>query len=181
MSVCNFCGSLDFVEVYQEESRQLSWLTEDLAVLYEENSLILKKIKKLNLGLENFEENSEFYEDSIEDDDVTANAEEVLEILHQEETSSLEMDAWLLRESHLRKQLMQQLLALSQDLSTLQPQHHHLQHHRQNPHLSQHLWGHKTLQWRPPSSPASPTRARKLKQPERLLRWIMRRMPMNLI
>jgi hypothetical protein len=170
MTTCSLCGSLDFTQLFSEECRQLSAVSQDISVLYGQNSSLIARIKKLNLDLENFEENSEFYEDSIEDDDVTANAEEVLEILHQEETSSLEMDAWLLRESYLREQLMQQLLALSQDLSTLQLQHHHLQRHRQNTHLSQHLWGHQTLQWCPPSSPTSLTRARKLKQPERLLR-----------
>ena len=49
---------------------ELSWITEDIAVLYEENSNILKKIKKLNMELENLDETPNFYEDSKEEDDV---------------------------------------------------------------------------------------------------------------
>ena len=56
MSVCSLCGGLDFVETFQEESRQLSWLSEDIAVLFKENSDLIKKIQQMNLDLENFEE-----------------------------------------------------------------------------------------------------------------------------
>ena len=71
-----------------------------------ENSRIIEQIKKLNLELENFEEDSEFYEDAIEEDDVGAAVdEEVFELL-QEEIDSSEKDAWLLREDSLREQLV---------------------------------------------------------------------------
>ena len=180
MAVCSLCDSLDYKKLFQDEVNELSWITEDIAVLYEENSNILEKIKKLNIELENLDEIPKFYEDSEEEDDVEAFAEVVLELLHQEETSSFEKNSWLLREVHLREQLVQQLQTLSQDLSKLQPQHHHLPCHRQDRHLSQHLWGHQSLQWRPPS-PALLARARKTKQPGKLLRWIKRRMPMNLM
>ena len=150
MSVCKVCGSLDFVEIYQEEARQLSWLTADIAVLCEENSNLLQKIKEINEDLENFEETSKFYEETFEDD---ASDDE----LWREELTSLERDIWVQKEVYLRERLMQQLLSLSQDLSSLQPQHHHPPHHQQQPHLPRHLWGHQTLQWRPPS-PASRSR-----------------------
>ena len=178
MSVCNFCGSLDFKEIFQEESRQLSWLSEDIAVLYNENSTLIENLKKLNLVLENMEVQPEFYDDTIEEDDVGATAKEVLELLHHENTCSLVKDTWLLREDYLRVQLVQQLQTLSQDLSTLQPQHHHPPHHHQHPHLPRYLWGHLSRKWWPPSS-ASTARARKRKKPERLLKWLERRMPMN--
>jgi len=171
MSVCSICGSLDFVENFQEESRQLSSLSEDIAVLYRENSLLINNLKNLSLELENFEDQSKFYEDTTEDD-VGTRVEEVWELLSQEK------DAWHCREDSLREQLGQQLQTLSQDLSTLHHQHHHHQHS----HLPRHLWGHQSLQWYPPSL-ASSTRARRMKQqrPERLLRWLQRRMPKNLI
>ena len=60
------CGSLDFMESFEKESEQLSWLVEEISVLYEENSSIVQKIMKLNVDLENFEE---FYEETMEDDD----------------------------------------------------------------------------------------------------------------
>ena len=88
MSVCKVCGSLDFVEIYQEEARQLSWLADDIAVLYEENSLTVKKIKELNLDLENLDQRFEFYEETLDDDVsvATASADE----LWRDEIGSLE-------------------------------------------------------------------------------------------
>ena len=109
MAVCSLCDSLDYKKLFQDEVNELSWITEDIAVLYEENSNILEKIKKLNIELENLDEIPKFYEDSEEEDDVEAFAEVVLELLHQEETSSFEKNSWLLREVHLREQLVQQL------------------------------------------------------------------------
>ena len=179
MAVWSLCDSLDCKKLFQDEVNELSWITEDIAVLYEENSNILKKIKKLNMELENLDETPNFYEDSKEEDDVGAYAEEVLEVLHQEETISFQKDAWLLREDSLREQLVQQLQTLSQDLSSLQPQHHHPPHHR-HPHLPRHLWGHLTRKWRPPSSAPTAT-ARKTKQQKKLLRWLERKLPMDLI
>ena len=166
MAVCQVCHSLDYR--IQEEESQLSWITADIAVLYEENSNILKKIKQFNEDLENFEEKHEFYEEPFED---VANASE--DELWREELTSLEKDIWLQKEVYLREKLMKQLLSLSQNLST---QHRNSPHHHLQPHLPRHLWGHQTLQWHPPS-PASPTTARKTRQPERLLRWLMKRMP----
>ena len=183
MSVCKNCGSLDLVETYQEESRQLSWLVEDIAVLYEENSSIVKKIMQLNLDLENLENKPKFYEETTKNDvcgdEVPANDDELWSAC-QTELSSLERDIWLQKEIYLRERLMQQLLSLSQDISSLQPQHYHRQHHQQ-PHLPRHLWGHQTVKWCPPSPAASPSRTRRTRGPERLRRWIMRRMPKNLI
>ena len=180
MAVCILCSSLDDSQLFQEALRDLSWITEDISVLYKENSAMIEKIKTLNLELEkSAEDQSVFCEDSNEDD-VEANAEDILEDLCQEEISSLEKDAWLFREDSLREQLVQQLHTLGQDLSTLQPQHHHLPHHHRHPHLPRHLWGHLTRKWRPPSS-ALTARARKTKQPKKLLRWLERKTPMNLI
>jgi len=170
MSVCKICGSLDFVRIYQEESQQLSWLTADIAVLCEENSNLLQKIKEINEDLENFDDKSKFYEEPFEDNGSD-------DELWREELTSLERDIWLQKEVYLRKGLMQQLLSLSQDLSSLQPQHHHPPHHQPQPHLPRHLWGHQTLQWCPPS-PASRFRQSKTRRQERLRRWIFRRMPM---
>ena len=67
-SVCNLCGSQDFTEIFQDESQELSWITEDIAVLCEENSNILTKIRKLNRELENLDKKFQFYEETIEDD-----------------------------------------------------------------------------------------------------------------
>ena len=120
---------------------------------------------------------SAVFEDDVQEDVPRVNDEELWRTC-QKELNSLEKDIWLQKEGYLREQLIQQLLTLSQDLSSLQPQLHHPPHHHQQTHLPRHLWGHQTLQWRPPSQ-ASPTTARKTRQPERLLRWIMRRMPMN--
>ena len=190
MAVCVLCSSLDDSELFQEALRELSWITEDVSVLYKENSTKIEKIKKLNEELEEFLNNQleNSYDDSHEDkanftdaydvqeDDTTANADEVW----RKELNSLEKDTWFQKEVYLREQLMQQLLSLSQDISTLQ--HRHLQplHHHMQPHLQRHLWGHQTLQWRPPS-PASPTTARKTRRTERLMRWLRKRMPRNLI
>ena len=52
MAVCILCSSLDDSQVFQEEVRELSWITEDISVLYKENSAMIEKIKTLNLGLE---------------------------------------------------------------------------------------------------------------------------------
>ena len=177
MSVCSLCGRLDFIDNFQEEARQLSWLSEDIAVLFKENSALVENIKKLNLELENFEEQTEFYDETLDEDDdceyrAAADAHEMWRTC-QEELNSLERDIWLQKEVHLRERLVQQVLTLSQDLSTLQHQQQSLQHHC-HPHLPQHLWGHQTLQW---PSRASRSRPRKAKQPGRLLRWIERRMP----
>jgi len=175
MSACNYCGRLDFVEIYQEEARQLSWLAEDIAALYGENSNILQKIKKLNEDLEDFEEKSEFYEESS---DACEDEEDAAIEGWRTELTSLERDIWLQKEVYLRETLMQQLLSLSQDLSALQPQHRQrLHHHHKQPHLPRHLWGHQTLQWRPPSL-ALRSRKSKTRSQARLQRWIMRRMPM---
>jgi len=176
MSVCKDCDSQDFNEIIQEESRQLSWITEDIAALYKENSTLVAKIKQLNEDLENFEVEPEFYEEASDDD---ACEDVATDDLWRTELNSLERDIWLQKEVYLREQLMQQLLSLSQDISTLRHRHHHPPRH-QHPHLPRHLWGHQTLQWRPPS-PALQNRARKTRKSERLLRWIQRKMPMNLI
>merc|ERR1719470_210719 len=130
---------------------------------------------------ENLENCEKFYEESFKDDTIAdedsfeddASADD----LWREELTSLERDIWLQKEVYLRERLSQQLLSLSQDLSALQPQHRHPHHHQQRPHLPHHLWGHQTLQWRPPSQ-AQRSRTRKTRRPERLRRWIMRRMPM---
>ena len=117
---------------------------------------MMARIKKLNEELEEFSNENQENSDDVDDfPDVRTE--------------------WMEREAELRGTLACQLSQLSQDLSHLhhrgqrQPQHHS-QHHR---HLPRHLWGHQTRQWQPPSSPAS----RKKKQPERLLRWLKRRMP----
>ena len=181
MSVCKICGSLDFVETYQEESRQLSWLVEDIAVLYEENSSIVKKIKELNMDLENLDKTTfEFHEETIEDDASVDGTAVYAEEVWRTELKSLEMDIWLQKEEYLRERLMQQLFTLSHDLSSLQHQpQHHPPHPPKQPHLPRHLWGHQTLQWHPPS-PALLTRTRKTRQQQRLSRWLQKRMPINL-
>ena len=182
MAVCNLCGSLDFLEIFQEESRQLSWLSDDIAVLYKENSTLVNNLKNLNLELENLEEKSEFYEETFKDDlcedGAAVDAQDMWRIC-QQELNSLERDIWLQKEVHLREGLVQQLLTLSQDLSTLQHQNRYPVH-QQQPHLPRHLWGHQTFHWRPPSL-ASTTTTRKTKQQGRLLRWLVKRMPRNLI
>ena len=112
------CGSLDF----EEESEQLSGLVEEISVLYEENRSIVRKIEELNANLENFDNESKFYEgfllDDVYEDEATANAEELWRTC-QEELTSLEKDIWLQKEAYLREQLMKQLLSLSQDLLQL--------------------------------------------------------------
>ena len=166
--MCFLCSSLDDSQQFQEEVKELSWITEDISVLYKENSAMIEKIRQLNEDLENFEFEEETFEDVEATDD-----------LWREELTSPEKDIWLQKEGYLRGKLVQQLFTLSQDLFTLQPQQHHPPHHLQH-HLPRHLWGHQTFQWRP-SSLASTTTARKTKQRGRLLRWLVKRMPKNLI
>ena len=124
---------------------------------------MIEKIRQLNEDLENCEFEEETFENDVEANDD----------LCRDKLTSLEKDIWLQKEVYLREKLMKQLLSLSQNLST---QHRISLHHHLQPHLPRHLWGHQTLQWHPPS-PASPTTARKTRQPERLLRWLMKRMP----
>ena len=54
MAVCVLCSSLDDSELFQEALRELSRITEDVSVLYKENSTKIEKIKKLNEELEEF-------------------------------------------------------------------------------------------------------------------------------
>ena len=152
---------LDLAEMLQEERRQLSWIVEDMAALYNENSNMIARIKNLSEELE------EFSTDNLEN-----SCDDSLEDLDDFPDVRTE---WMEREAELRGTLACQLSQLCQDLSHLhhrgqqQPQHHR--------HLPRHLWGHQTRQWQPPPSPAM----RKTKQPERLLRWLKRRMPNHLI
>ena len=78
MAVCQLCGSLDYREVFQEEVCELSWLSQDISALYQENSEIIGQIKVLNMELENFAKQQEFYDDSSED---AANVIEALETI----------------------------------------------------------------------------------------------------
>ena len=190
MAVCKHCNSLDYTELFWEEAKNLSWLSEDIAVLYKENRSMLEKIKILNTELEelSIEDSNEPSEDTIKEDDVFID-------------DSDEMAMWILREDELRGKLVQQLQHLSQDLSFLkkvscQPLlHQQLRQHCsqqlrdhcqqqfknpcQDPAVSCQLWGHQTLRWRPPS----PSTARKgrTRQQRRLMKWIARRMPNHLI
>ena len=91
----------------------------ELSVLYEENSSIVKKIKQLNEDLENFAEEQEFYEETPEDDACEDVAKADEDDLWKTELNSLERDIWLQKEIYPREQLTQQLLSLSQDVSTL--------------------------------------------------------------
>ena len=153
MAVCVLCSSLDDKQVFQEEMRELSWITEDISVLYKENSGMIEKIKKLNLELEEFIS----YEDTKDELEDNADFPDVKTM-------------WLVKEEMLRATLVQQFGHLCQDVITLhQPGHGHqdLPVHRQ-------LWGHRTLQWHPPVSD-------KTRRPGKLLRWILRRMPNQMI
>ena len=156
-------NGLDLAEMLQDERRQLSWIIEDMSVLYMENRQILAKIKTLNKELEEF---SDDHQENSDDD-----SQEVIEKIHDVKTE------WLGRENELRGTLACQLSLLYQDLSYLhhhqkQPQYHSPDQH----HLPRHLWGHLTRKWRPPSS-AWPARATKRKHPQKLLRWLERQMP----
>ena len=174
------CGSLDYDETYQEESWQISWLVEDISVLYKENGELMARIKKMNEDLENFEDEPEFNEEAFEDEVTDDVGTSWTDELWREELTSLERDIWLQKEEYLRERLMQQLLTLSHDLSSLQHQpQHHPPHPPKQPHLPRHLWGHQTLQWHPPS-PALLTRTRKTRQQQRLSRWLQKRMPIKL-
>ena len=64
MTTCSLCGSLDFTQLFSEESRQLSSLSQDISVLYEENSSLVAKIKTLNLELEEFDNLTNSYDDT---------------------------------------------------------------------------------------------------------------------
>jgi len=155
--------SLDLAEILQEERRQLSWIVEDMTALYNENSKMIDRIKNLNQEFEEFstDKHENSYDDSLNDVDDFPDVR----------------TEWLEREAELRGTLAGQLSQLCQDLSHLhhrgqhQPQHHS-PHHR---HLPQHMWGHLTRKWPPPSS-AQPARVKKRKQPEKLLRWLERQM-----
>ena len=118
----------------QDERRQLTWIIEDMSVLYKENRAMIAKIKNLNEELEEFsevrQENS--YGDSIDDVDDFPDAR----------------TEWMEKEEELRVTLVNhQLSHLCQDLFHL---HHHGQHQPQHHsphdrHLPHHLWGHHLL------------------------------------
>jgi len=173
-------NSLDLAEMLQEERRHLSWIVEDMAVLYNENSLILQKIKTLNLELENLDEESKFYDDYIEDDAEAKTDEEVVEYLQQEDRLCQVKDGWFSREDQLRQSLLQQVLHLGQDLRLL----HHQQHH-----LPRHMWGHATRLWRssqrssqsssPPHSPPPSSKATTQTRKGKLRRWMRKRLLQN--
>ena len=173
MAVCTLCNSLDYSKLFQEETKELSWLTEDISVLYQENRTILHKIKILNSELEEFsgENQINFHEDAIEEDNVAAGLEE--------------KNLWRLREDKLRGQIVQQVQQYVQGLQQLRLQpllHPQLQHQQQFNHCSpvlRHLWGHQSLLWSP-TSPPYPTSRRKTKF-VRLRRWLRKRMPVHLI
>ena len=164
--MCPNCTSLDNRNLFQEELKELSWLTEDMAALYIENSSLIEKIKSLNLELDEFTVN--------ENDDASDNAVEELTTDDYDEKVG-----WLSREDVIREQLVQQLIDLSQSLSDLwklplQPQY--------LPCISRHMWGHTTLARsplppRPRRASASPRRSRQ----EKLQRWLNKMMPVNLI
>ena len=100
-------NGLDLAEMLQDERRQLSWIIEDMSVLYMENRQILAKIKTLNEELEEF---SDDHQENSDDD-----SQEVIEKLHDVKTE------WLGRENELRGTLACQLSLLYQDLSYLHP------------------------------------------------------------
>ena len=58
-------NGLDLAEMLQDERRQLSWIIEDMSVLYMENRQILAKIKTLNEELEEF---SDDHQENSDDD-----------------------------------------------------------------------------------------------------------------
>ena len=102
MTVCQLCHSLDYRKLFQEEIQELSWLSEDITALYQENSTILDKIRNLNKELENSEQQQEFYDDAFEDHTfenqaIEANVDEVLGLIQQEDCLSQTKDIWLTR------------------------------------------------------------------------------------
>ena len=178
MTVCQLCHSLDYQELFQDEVRELSWLSEDISVLYLENRNLLKKIQTLNIELENSVKQEEFYEDSLEIDTIAANADEVLEHLQQEDSLLQIKQVWLSKEDQLRQSLVQQVLHLSQDLHHLRLQLHP---------LPRHLWGHATRLWRsvppperspPPHRPSPSCRSTGTRETRKakLWRWMRKRL-----
>jgi len=162
-------NSLDLAEMLQEERRHLSWIVEDMAVLYNENSLILQKIKTLNMELENLDEESKFYDDYIEDDAEAQTDEEVLEFSQQEDSFCQVKDVWLSKEDQLRESLMQQVLHLGQDLRLLCQ--------KQQQHLPRHLWGHATRLWSSSQQSSPPcSTGSKLTRKAKLLRWMNKKL-----
>ena len=125
MTTCSLCGSLDFTQLFSEESRQLSSLSQDISDLYEENSSFIAKIKTLNLELEEFDNPTNSYDD-------TQNVENFRD----------EKALWRAREDMLRTTLAQQLSNLCQDVH-----HHQPQHRAHRPHVPRQLWGHSTQRW----------------------------------
>ena len=110
MAVCILWSSLDDSQLFQEEVRELLWITEDISELYKENSAMLEKIKKLTLELEeviSYEDTEDELEDNADFPDEKA--------------------MWLVKEEMLQTTLAQQLEHLCQDVFTLhQPQHGNL-------------------------------------------------------
>ena len=151
-----------------------------MAALYNENSLILQKIKKMNTELESLDNQTKFHEDSIEEDATATNAEEGLELFPHEDSRLWEdplpqvYNVWLSKEDQLREILMQQVLHLSRDLRLLQ--------HQQHP-LPRHLWGHATRLWRSSQQSSAPCRpspsgstGSKLTRKAKLLRWMNKKL-----
>ena len=167
--MCTLCGSLDDEKLFQEEIRQLSWLSEDILVLYEENRTVIEKIKSLNAELENFEQ-YEFKEDSVDENDDEDMFDE-----HEYD----EMQIWLAKEDAIRWILSLQVQQLCQDVHHLhQPGLTQLHHRRrQSAAVHRHLWGHRTVRWRPQHNSQGSAARRKARRPGKLLKWLMKRMP----
>ena len=172
MAVCTFCGSLDDVNLYQEELKQLSWLSEEIFVLYEENRGMLERIKSINTELENFDEQPQFEDDS--DDYVDENDDVARLSEHYEDD---QMKFWLAKEEEIRWILSLQLRQLCQDVQLLPQQGQlELQHrHRRHAAVPRHLWGHQTVRWRPQQPAQTVTRC--ARRSRKLLRWLARQMP----
>jgi len=161
---------LDLAEMLQEERRHLSWIVEDMAALYKENSLILQRIKMMNTELENLDIETKFCEDSITDDDAEAKTDnEVQDFLQPEDSFCQIKDVWLSKEDQLRESLMQQVLHLGQDLRLLCQ--------KQQQHLPRHLWGHATRLWSSSQQSSPPcSTGSKLTRKAKLLRWMNKKL-----
>ena len=171
--MCTLCDSLDDQNLFQEEFRQFSWLSEDIAVLYEENRRVIEKIKSLNVEFENLAEVSECEETSTRDpeDDAWDNLEN--------EDAVDEKNFWQAKEEAIRWILALQIRQLCADASSchlpLQSLHLHQRHNA--PVVPHHLWGHRTVRWRPQHNSQGSAARRKARRPGKLLKWLMKRMP----
>ena len=168
MAVCQFCNcdSLDLRRRFQEESYELSWLSQDISLLYEENRKVIEKIKSLNTELENFE-HTEFKENSVDDADTF------------DESEDDEMQVWLAKEDAIRWILSLQVQQLCQDVSHLnQPGQPQLQHRqRQDAAVPRYLWGHQTVRWSHQHLSQGSAALKKARRTGKLLTWLQKRMP----